>query len=140
MLDLATAQNVLVASYSFDHVGVFDCLCRLLRKRPRPSVRLVVDEELFGARTTRGQRSKLHDLRELGAAVYLGGGSTPLGSLHAKGVVINKRVAFFGSANLTQKSLQNAELTFRATGPPVADVTASLEAAVQRAKLWDGIS
>ena len=58
--------------------------------------------------------------------------------MHMKMIILDWRIAFVGSANLTQKSLQNAELTMRVRGPPVSDFLAQALAVKDCGELWDG--
>ncbi len=49
--------------------------------------------------------------------------------MHVKAVVLDDRIAYAGSSNLTKASRVNRELVFRLTGPPVAAVLAAVAAA-----------
>ena len=70
--------------------------------------------------------------------MYVCRGQPPLGALHMKMLVVNKRIAFVGSANFTQKSLSNAELCMRLRGPVVKDFLAQAFAVKGRGVLWHG--
>lgn len=53
-------------------------------------------------------------------------------------MILNRRCAFTGSANLTDKSADNLELCFRLEGPPVAKILNLIAVWTGRACLWDG--
>ena len=69
----------------------------------------------------------LRNLRRAGAEVVLCRGTVATGAMHGKAIVVDRRTAFMGSANLTQKSERNGELLWRMRGPPVMDVLEFLE-------------
>ena len=68
------------------------------------------------------QGPRLERLRRAGATIGLCRGTSSTGAFHAKAIVIDRQVAFVGSANATNKSLLNGELCFRLRGPPVRAV------------------
>ena len=52
--------------------------------------------------------------------------------MHGKGSVADRRVAFTGSANFTDKSERNSELCWCLRGPPVLDTLGFLSEECQR--------
>ena len=86
-----------------------------------------------GSRVTRFMRPRLADLVAAGATVKMisghrhssifgVAGSSLVGQLHAKAVVLDRSVAYVGSANFTRNSLSNRELVCRVRGPSVMEV------------------
>jgi phosphatidylserine/phosphatidylglycerophosphate/cardiolipin synthase-like enzyme len=53
--------------------------------------------------------------------------------MHIKAVVVDGRVAFTGSGNLTRASRCNREVAFKIVGPPVSQIMAAVRAAQQAA-------
>ena len=114
---------------------------RRLDSRSSADVVVMVDQEMFLARSCFRMRPRLAELRRLGAQVYLCCGTPPRGAFHVKAVCIDRRYLYTGSANLTNKALsENVETVFRFTGAPVVDVLATVHDARARATLWDGVS
>ena len=139
--DAAAAGEILVASYTYDHASLTALLVRRLGSRSPPDVVVMVDEEMFLARSCFRMRPRLNELRRLGAQVYLCRGTPPRGAFHTKAVCVDRRYLYAGSANLTDKALSaNVETVFRLTGAPVVDVLATLHGARARAKLWGGVA
>ena len=130
------SSEILVASYIFDHPALTRALVQKLSGRDAFAVVVLVDKEQFDTRACYHQRPRLAELHAAVAAVYLCRGNPPLGSFHTKTVCIDKRSAYFGSANLTKKSADNDELTTRVVGTPVADILSRVEAARRRGSLW----
>ena len=60
-----------------------------------------------------------------------------MGSFHAKGLVVDRRTLYTGSANVTNKSCENNEWCLRATGPVVKQVLQKLADYRVRFPLWD---
>ena len=84
-------------------------------------------------------------LQKLGAEVRLAAGldAVPVfgagargGVMHVKAVVLDDRIAYAGSSNLTKASRVNRELVFRLAGPPVAAVLAAVAAAASSGELF----
>ena len=71
------------------------------------------------ARSAVHQRPRLLELQKLGGEVYLCSGDGRFGSLHAKALVMDSRIAYSGSANYTFKSQSNIEVVVRLVGPQV---------------------
>ena len=119
---VSTATHVIIASYQFDHGRLTDLLLsRLASPKPFELV-LLMDAESYGLRAPLQQRRRLNSLQRSGAELVLCRGTPSTGTLHAKALVADRRTAFVGSANLTEKSARNGELCFRMWGPPVLDI------------------
>ena len=118
------ASEVILGTYQNDHEGLTDVLERRLRGRSAFDCVVLLDREMHSLRTPYHQRARLERLRRAGkgATIVLCRGTPPTGAFHAKAVVIDRKTALAGSANLTAKSLRNGELCFRLRGPPVPDV------------------
>ena len=82
----------------------------------------MVDKEMFDVRMARHQRPRLEALRRAGAKIWLCDGKTGYGSLHMKALIVNRRVAFTGSSNFTNKSHENLELQMRMARPPAIQI------------------
>ena len=132
------ADEVLVATFLFDHSGLTDLLLRRLRSRSPCVVTILVDREGMAERTCRHQRPRLQELRAAGADVYLCRGPGRFGRLHLKALCGDRRTAFTGSANLTEKSLQNEEMHLKMVGPPVPSILEQILRAQRRGDLWNG--
>ena len=132
------ASEVVVASYMLDHVGLCAALQARLSGRSAFSAVLLVDKASFEERRSFRQRSCLAALRALGAEVRLCKGSGRRGAFHVKAVVVDRRVCFTGSANLTTKSRDNVELHLRLVGSPLRDVLEVLQRARASGHLWQG--
>ena len=123
MLDsIRDAGEVVLGSYQYDHEELTDVLERRLRDRSAFDCVLLVDREMFKGKTPFQQRPRLERLRRAGATIVLCRGTPSTGAFHAKAVVTDRRTAFLGTANTTQKSLRNGELCYRLRGPPVLDL------------------
>ena len=132
------ADEVLVATFLFDHSGLTDLLLRRLRSRSPCVVTILVDREGMAERTCRHQRPRLRELRAAGADVYLCRGPGRFGRLHLKALCVDRRTAFTGSANLTEKSLQNEEMHLKMVGPPVPSILEQILRAQRQGDLWNG--
>ena len=137
--EVRSASEVTIASYHYDHAELQCALLRRLSERGSTfAVEVLVDRDAFLARQAVRQRPRLSELRRAGAKVYLCRGTPPLGVFHLKAAVLDRRVCFTGSANFTNKSLDNLELTMRIVGPQVVDILEGVQLARGRAMLWDG--
>ena len=136
--ELSGATHVLVATYVIDHGRLCALFERRLSGRSEFHLEILVDKESLESRTCVHQRPRLDSLRRAGAKVYACRGQPPLGALHMKMILLDRRAAFGGSANVAQKRLENAELTMRVRGPPVNDFLAQALAVKARGALWDG--
>ena len=138
--EIQTAGVVHVSSMIVDDPDFCTAVGRRLRGRGSFACTVVVDKSQYMKRTSRFQRPRLLELQRLGAQVYLAGGFNAAhlfgvgahsGILHLKGVVLDNRVLYVGSSNLTKASRANREVMFRMTGPPVAKTLQGILAAVQ---------
>lgn len=125
--DIGSAREVVLASYVFDHSGITRALVHRLREPV--TVCVLVDEASLHERTCRGMRARLAELSSAGATIVSCRGEPPFGAMHIKAVCLDRRMAYTGSANLTNKALSNRELVMRLKGPPVREVLNALEAA-----------
>jgi hypothetical protein len=82
---------------------------------------LLIDKECFEEGTSRGQPQAVVALKKAGAKVVLCRGTRTTGSMHGKSLVIDRRFAYVGSANFTDKSERNAELLWQLQGKSVLD-------------------
>ena len=129
MTEIRGARHVIIGSYQYDHPGITTSLLGRLEGRDAFDLTVMVDRGCFDARTPYRQRGRLDRLRRACAEIILCRGLPPYGSFHTKAVVIDRRVAFLGSANLTYAADHaNEELCWRLRGPPVLRVLARLEA------------
>ena len=132
------ASHVVCSSYQYDHTGLTDLFLKRLRPRSADfSVVLLVDKECFEKGTPSRQRKRLSDLREAGAKVVLCRGTAKTGAMHGKALVVDRRIAFVGSANFTDKSERNAELCWRLRGTPVLDTLEFLNEECLRGEVWE---
>ena len=137
--DIAGAHHVIIGSYMFDNEALTSALERRLADSSDFDLTVMVDREMFLLRQPVRQRPRLDRLRRAYAQVLLCRGLPPLGSFHYKAVVLDRRTAYLGTANLTYKAeAANEELCWRLRGPPVLGVLARLETQRQRGQLWDG--
>ena len=116
------ASHVVCSSYQYDHTGLTNLFLKRLQTRSRDfSLLLPIDKECFKEGTPRGQRKAVLSLKKAGAKVVLCRGSRTAGSMHGKSLVTDRRFAFVGSANFTDKSERNGELLWQLRGMPVLD-------------------
>ena len=133
------ASHVVAGTLVFDHKGFFDTLLRRAKGSSPFALVLLVDKEAFGESTPYYQRSRLKKLHTAGAEIRLCSGEPDTnGRFHAKAVVVDRRVGFAGSGNLTGKSERNAELVFEYAGPPVMQILEFLQASRCAGREWDG--
>jgi len=116
------ASEVIIGSYQYDHEGLTHVLERRLRGRAPFDLTILLDREMYNSNTPHGQGSRLNMLKRLSAELVLCRGTRSSGSFHAKAVVIDRRTAYVGSANITNKSLRNGELCLVLRGAPVAEI------------------
>jgi len=121
--DVAAASRVVVAVYLYDNTSLHELFLQKLRGRRAFDLQVTVDKEGFEKRDAPRQRPKLLALKGAGAKVCVASGEGTTGRLHCKAVVLDRRVAYTGSANLTEKSESNHELVCRLQGPPVQAVS-----------------
>lgn len=120
--ELGSAQSVVICSYMFDSTIVCKGLKDMLQK-PGTTCAIIVDREHENG-TCRYQAGVLQQLRRARAQVYLSYGRNGRGngSMHIKAVVLDHRIAYFGSANLTRNASNSYELMARTTGPKVNEI------------------
>ena len=142
--DIEQASEVEAATYQYDNTQLYTCLLKRLQGRRPFKLNIYVDREQLKncvkTRIPRQMRSRLATLRTNGASVYVCRGRGKLGSYHPKGLVIDRRYLYYGSPNLTDKSLDNDEWPFRSTGEVVGQVLSRLSDNRQKHPLWDGNS
>lgn len=125
---VGNASQVFSGSYQYDHVALNDMFLRRLAPGGAAfELILLVDKECFDKGLPPRGRTMLRNLRRAGAEIVLCRGTAATGSFHAKALVVDRRTAFLGSANLTQKSERNGELCWKMRGPPVLDALEFLE-------------
>ena len=122
--DISKGAEVELATYMYDNRRVHECLmARLRSRRSRPFVvNIYLDGEIQTsphATPPKQQRSKVRELKDNGAKVYICKGKGALGAFHCKGVIVDRRVLYTGSPNITTKSATNEEWAFRLVGPVV---------------------
>ena len=138
--DTTKASEVHVATYMYDHQKVHECFLKRLRyRKSRPfTLHVYIDRRQLKIGTVpKKMRVRMQELKQAGAHVYLCKGRG-LDIYHAKGLVIDRRYLYCGSANITGASKDNEELPLRCTGDIVGQILGRL--ALTRAKwpLWDG--
>ena len=132
MAELRTADEVVATTFMYDDPrlhGVF--LSRLGNPRRPFKLELMVDRQAAAGEGGRKyMRPRLRELKTAGAQVWLcdghnhteilGTGAGNLhGHVHVKGVVVDRRVAYTGSMNLTRAARTNREIMFKIRGAPV---------------------
>jgi len=138
LADVRGATEVLVGSYLFDNSALVAGLLKRLEGRVPFALTVLVDKAGLTDETCRFQRPRLAALRAAGAEVRLCTGKPPYGIFHVKALVVDRKLAFTGNGNLTNKMTQNVELLMVLGGPPVADVLRLLERERESGRLWDG--
>lgn len=145
LTDLDSARTAMLSTYLYDHPRIQIALIRRLKEGPTFfECTVLVDAAGHEANTCRQQRSKLDQLRDVGAKVYLCSGVTKTtkgttwhaGILHVKALVLDSRVAYLGSANFTEASARNIEVVVRMAGPPVLDIRDLLLKCKKHGKRW----
>ena len=116
------ASQVIIGTYMYDNDSLTDALEQRLCDRSEFELVMLLDRECYEKKTPPSQRPRLERLRRANAEIVVCRGTPSTGSFHTKAVVIDRKLAFVGSANVTNKSLRNSELCFRMRGPPVLDI------------------
>ena len=129
-----------VASLMYKHLRLQSALVVSLGRTIPCKVRVWVYEESFREKACYYERSRLAVLHAKGALVYLCKSPGRNGCHHKKVVVTDRRTAFTGSANATNKSEKNAELVFIMKGPPVLQIRETLAMVMAAFVEWDGQS
>ena len=134
-MDMQKSRELEIGSYCIDENSLFTAVEDFL---PDCKVNLYIDEEQFDDPKKTLQRRKVRKLHHKGAKVYVMKGLRRWGSYHCKLLIINRRVMYFGSANFTNKSHDNRESTFRATGAVVDEMLEDAAEWRLAGRLWDG--
>ena len=131
ILDMHGASKVDIASFLFDDPSITQALLHGLGSTPKMAVRVVVDRSAYKQQTCSNEQAQLTKLKRAKAMVYTAQGASgvPLfgprakpGKMHLKGMVIDNRICYIGSANFTKASRINHETMFRIVGPEVVDI------------------
>ena len=129
------STSIIVATYTYDHPDLTRTLLGRLADASNFDLLLLVDKEMFEARTTYHEHARLDSLRRGGATVELCRGHGPRGSFHKKILIADRRTAYLGSANFTKKSEDNDEDRIFLRGPPVQDLLRRLDQ--RRGTVWE---
>lgn len=135
---ISNSSEVELATYMYDHPALQKVLLQRLRGRAHFSLRFYIDAEMFRGTVPHAQKCRVRQLLAAGATVLLCKGYGPQGSFHCKGIVVDRKYLYIGSANATFKSQSNEEFCFRITGAPVTQILERLSLHVKKGKLWDG--
>ena len=139
MQETREASHVVAGTLAFDHKDFFDTLLRRAEGASPFTLVLIIDKESFGESTPYFQRARLKKLHTAGAEIRLCRGEPCTnGRFHAKAVVVDRRLGFAGSGNLTCKSLRNRELVFEYAGPPARQILEFLETNRRAGREWGG--
>ena len=126
--DVRTATTEIVAcSLSYDDPDLHRALLARARARPAVRVELFVDKQQLNSGRPTFERERLRELAAAGVVVWTArgqshvhvfgeGGQNKFGQLHSKAVVLDKKVAYQGSANLTRNSRCDEDLVVRFSG------------------------
>ena len=135
---VAISSEVEMASYMYDNERLHSMFLKRLKGRADFMLTITLDREAFAGGHPKSQKRRVKELQEAGATVFLCKGGGGDGAFHSKALVLDRRFLFTGGANFTQNSRRNSELSFRMTGPVVAQVLAELSRQRGRQKPWDG--
>ena len=125
-----------MASFVVDNDVVFSALLDRFNSGRPFACEVLVDSKHHDRRTCSSQASKLKKLNKLkGAYVYLCKGRRGSGVMHLKQVVLDAKVLYFGSANVSNGQSSNEECMIRMTGHPVAVYFANLQRVRDRGQL-----
>ena len=129
--EVRTATTEIVAcSLSYDDRDLHRAFLARARARPAVRVELFVDKQQLNRGRPTFERERLRELVTAGAIVWTvrgqshlnvfgEGGHNKFGQLHSKAVVLDKKVAYLGSANLTRNSRCDEDLVVRFSGTRV---------------------
>ena len=126
---LGQASEVLISVFQYDHPKVQEKLLFGLRHGLRLDV--VVDSQ--GSSTCRYMGARLKELRKAGGHVHERSGHNHraicgpsgahlTGHLHHKIIVVDRRIGYVGSKNLTRSSETNRECVMKVKGPVVKEL------------------
>lgn len=127
--ELDGAAEVHIATFQYDHPGLQQKLLRGLRGGLR--VYMVVDKQ--GSSTCRNMKVRLAELQKAKGHVWWRSGHSHravfgpaaahlAGHMHRKIIVVDKRVGYIGSMNLTRSAETNRESMCKVKGPIVRDL------------------
>ena len=129
--ELAASSSVVVSSYMFDEPAITDALLKKLRGRSNFACDIFVDARAYDQKTCYHEGPRLRSLRDAGATIHLcigksgkaeyGPSGLP-GAHHIKALILDRKIAYQGSANLTRAARTNNEIMHRFTGPPVETI------------------
>ncbi len=102
--DVAAASRVVVAAYLYDNTNLHNLFMEKLQSRQAFDLQVTVDKEAVERDASR-QRRKLLALK-----VGIASGTSTIGRLHCKALMLDRRVVCTGSANLIDKSESNYRL------------------------------
>lgn len=129
--EMKGAKHVVLASYVFNNHQVQSLLTKKLDKKKKGRGQfeciIAVDRSAYEKNTAPGEKNKLKELKDFGAAIHLCDGQRGSGIFHWKCIIVDSKVVFSGSANVTQGCLNNWELVFRVVGPKVKVIKDGLE-------------
>ena len=129
--EIRQASGVDLAMCVFDSQQILQALLSRLKDRTQFSCSIVVDQSSYDEKASTFQRSRLLQLQGCGARVvacrgfdasYLYGSNARKRITHLKCLVIDKRLAFAGTANVTTSSRSNREAVFKFRGPSVQQI------------------
>ena len=139
--EMKGAKHVVLASYVYNNDKVQRLLTQRLKGRSEFQCIVAVDRSAYEKNVAPGEKAKLKELKESGVAkesgdaritILLCDGQRGSGIFHWKCIIIDGKIVFSGSANVTQGCLNNWELVFRLVGHPVNAIKDGLEEALQR--------
>lgn len=93
---------------------------------------LLVDHGMFQSGRAKFQGPRLRALQKAGAKVYLCKGTGPRGQFHWKDVVIDSRILYHGTCNVTYSSKRDDNFMIRLTGPVVQTALDGIQRARDR--------
>ena len=120
--EIRDSADVMLMSYVYDSPDLQNAFLRRLRGTSPFKLTVLVDKENFDQRSAVHQRPRLRDLHNEGATIFTVSGDGRFGSLHAKCLLIDRRIAYQGSANFTLSAQSNLELMTRLVGPPAREI------------------
>jgi hypothetical protein len=131
--ELQSASHAVVASYIFNNEAILAQLQKKLRGRGAFTCLVLVDDAAHEANAK--EKRVLKELRRDGAQVCLCTGRNRGGIFHWKALILDSRVAYWGTANLTMNTLNSRDVMQRLTGPAVDDLKAGVAEAMQNGKV-----
>ena len=130
MSDVRTATTEIVAcSLSYDDRDLHRALLARARARPAVRVELFLDNQQLNSGRPTFERERLHAVAAAGAVVwtvrgqchlnFFGEGGNNRFVQYSKAVVLDKKIAYLGSANLTRNSRCDEDAVVRFSGDRV---------------------